>query len=72
MSYFTGKPTDMFESAVGAYKGGLGSCCAACASGKPSCSSATGDISVSTNVIGFAALVGIAWLTIKSMKRVAR
>jgi hypothetical protein len=64
MSYFTGKPTDLFESAIGAYKGGLGSCCAGCAPGK-SCATSMGDFS-SGSVLGVAVLVGIGWLAIRA------
>lgn len=56
--YFTGTPSV-------ALKTSLGACCSSCAK-KPLAGFDAGSI------VGVAALVGVTWLIIKSMKRVAR
>ncbi len=59
--YLTGTPTVALRTPMGA-------CCSGCAQGGTAC----GEVQLSTNVVGAALAVGVAWLVIKSMKRVSR
>jgi LPXTG-motif cell wall-anchored protein len=62
----SGAPTNP----VGAYKGGLslGGCCAKCNSGAVSCGGALGESSTSVNILGLAALAGVAWFVFRKKR----
>ena len=58
--YFTGNPEVALKTAMGA-------CCSSCAK-RPG----LGETPVPANIVAVGALIGITWLVVKSMKRVAR